>query len=845
MKLFIFLIIFLSVHTAKAFQHSDIHYLFPLPNTDYHSKYSQIIIRFHSIWPYQVENLDGFIKIQGAESGVVSGETIISTDNKTIVFKPSMPFIPGEKVEVRLTPIIAGAERPLLEFTYHFFISPHSEIFHPVTDENYLVEKSELNLQRNLSKKSVYPLVKNGVSIPTDFPLVDISINNNPDTGNIFLCTYIGPRYTMILDNDGNPLWYLKSLDHRRDFKVQKDGRLTMLVNSGFGGGSHIALDSTYAIVDTFYTPEGYVIDEHELQVLPNGHYFLIVYDSRYIDMSDSVEGGHSRARVIGNSIAEMDADDNCIFFWRCWDYFDVTDAIHQDLTGGYIEFTHMNAIEIDLDGHILISSRSLDEITKIHRQTGEIIWRLGGVNNQFDWINDQFQISSQHDIRVLPNGNYTLFDNGNRHIPRFSRALELSLDTLDMTATKVWEFIDDPPSYSKYLGNVQRLPSGNTLINWAVRDSPKLTEVRPDGSKAYEMDFVEGYDCYRTFRFPWSGKASVPYLLIEPWDDKITLLFNKFGDKDVISYNIYGGLDKKPEQLIAKTTNPFLHLWNLQNNITHFFRVTAVNSEGVESGFSNEESVFVSTTGVGENVVENGDFSEGFTYWQWNVDTNIADAKWEIDSTGILQFQINDGGIDFEDVQMYYPNIRLLEEREYIFEFDAYAIDDRIIEAEIQKMTEPYTKFSRIGYTLLTKDNTHFEFRFIMDLPNELSAAIVFNAGNSNHDIFIDNVSLREVVTDIAEADDRLPNSFALQQNYPNPFNPITTINYQLPMSGDVELSIYNILGQKIATLVNERLQAGYYQVEWDAFGFASGVYYYRIESGDFIDTKKMILIH
>jgi hypothetical protein len=87
-------------------------------------------------------------------------------------------------------------------------------------------------------------------------------------------------------------------------------------------------------------------------------------------------------------------------------------------------------------------------------------------------------------------------------------------------------------------------------------------------------------------------------------------------------------------------------------------------------------------------------------------------------------------------------------------------------------------------------------------------------------------------------------PAEFRLEQNYPNPFNPNTIINYELPITNDVELSIYNLLGQKVAKLINGQKDAGYHQVEWDATGFASGIYYYRIQSGDFVDVKKMIVI-
>ncbi len=89
-----------------------------------------------------------------------------------------------------------------------------------------------------------------------------------------------------------------------------------------------------------------------------------------------------------------------------------------------------------------------------------------------------------------------------------------------------------------------------------------------------------------------------------------------------------------------------------------------------------------------------------------------------------------------------------------------------------------------------------------------------------------------------------QIPSAFVLHQNYPNPFNPKTMINYQLPMTSEVQLSIFNLLGQKVATLVDKNQNAGTYQVEWDANTFASGVYYYRLDTGDFTNVKKMILI-
>ena len=97
---------------------------------------------------------------------------------------------------------------------------------------------------------------------------------------------------------------------------------------------------------------------------------------------------------------------------------------------------------------------------------------------------------------------------------------------------------------------------------------------------------------------------------------------------------------------------------------------------------------------------------------------------------------------------------------------------------------------------------------------------------------------SLREI------ASGELPRSFELNQNYPNPFNPSTTIRFSLPQLGFVSLKVFNTLGEEIATLVSEELQAGQYKTEWNATGIANGVYFYRMQSDGFIQTKKLILL-
>jgi Secretion system C-terminal sorting domain/Putative binding domain, N-terminal len=97
---------------------------------------------------------------------------------------------------------------------------------------------------------------------------------------------------------------------------------------------------------------------------------------------------------------------------------------------------------------------------------------------------------------------------------------------------------------------------------------------------------------------------------------------------------------------------------------------------------------------------------------------------------------------------------------------------------------------------------------------------------------------------TDIVQFDKDIPSEHNLDQNYPNPFNPTTAINYQLPTDSDVELSIFDMNGKKVATLVNEAKLAGYYTANWYAFNVSSGIYFYRLQAGDFIDTKKMVFM-
>jgi hypothetical protein len=100
-----------------------------------------------------------------------------------------------------------------------------------------------------------------------------------------------------------------------------------------------------------------------------------------------------------------------------------------------------------------------------------------------------------------------------------------------------------------------------------------------------------------------------------------------------------------------------------------------------------------------------------------------------------------------------------------------------------------------------------------------------------------------KPAVGDVADLSG-LPREFALSQNYPNPFNPSTTIKYELPQSSVVKLSVFDMLGREVSVLVDERRDAGVHEVKFDASGLASGVYLYRLQAGDFVQARKLVVV-
>lgn len=142
-----------------------------------------------------------------------------------------------------------------------------------------------------------------------------------------------------------------------------------------------------------------------------------------------------------------------------------------------------------------------------------------------------------------------------------------------------------------------------------------------------------------------------------------------------------------------------------------------------------------------------------------------------------------------------------------------------------------PVTGFA--GRTCYFTDiNTGYMVRHGMVLPN-LTPGRIFKTTDGGGNF----VGIPQTV-------DEVPDKYSLYQNIPNPFNPGTMIKFDLPKSIDVKLTVFDVLGREVAMLVNEKLNSGTYEVEWDASYYPSVVYFYRINAGEFTETKKMILV-
>ena len=717
-KKYYFLLIFfiaskLIYSQSSNYNTNKFQYLSPVPGSSLHLPQTNIIIR-------QGEELVGvdlndttLITVIGNSSGKHSGQLFITNDSKTLIFQPNQPFTNGENVTVKLKyGINKNSDGNVDSLGFNFYIttgcdSPTNSITSYLNNfnNNYLIHKN------NFSKTNL----NSSINLPEDFPTVSINNKTTPEDGYYFVgINQATTNYISILSNNGIPIFYKKFADKIYDFKLQSNGLLTYFDGSF---GKYYGIDSLYQLVDSFYTGNGYFTDFHDLQVLSNGHSFVISYDSQPVNMDTVVAGGNTSACVVGCVIQELDTNKRVIWQWRSWDHFKITDAdpdidLFQIQT--VIQYCHINSFDIPNDSTIIFSVKHFNEITSVNRQTGNINWRLGGENNQYIINGDPVEFKLQHDARYFGN-KLTLFDNG-KVARTSSRGVIYNIDEQTKTVSLLKEFYHIPNVWTKVMGNFQLTKNGNYVAGWGHTGSTKnyITEYDSKGNLTNDVIFTNDnfIFSYRAFKFPWKQKLIT--------SEKDSIIFKR----------ILNGSDTTQSLKIFNNSSAPLNLTSTQNNKSDF---TITNT-----------------------------------------------------------FPINISAKSFVNLSV---------------------------------------KFSPSNQTKIT------DTLFVVTKTNEQMVALPLTLiGNS------------DLITSVEN--NIIPKDFILYQNYPNPFNPSTKISYSLPQRSRVVLSIFNVLGEKIATLFDGIKNIGTYQVNWNAKNYSSGLYFYTIEmkslvgNSYFKKTNKMIFL-
>ncbi len=303
--------------------------------------------------------------------------------------------------------------------------------------------------------------------------------------------------FVVAFDSSGDIRWYrqfaLRLGEDAQDAQQLATGDFTVFLGGSTGWqptyGRFVQFHPGGEVVRAYAASAPYYTDLHELDVAPGdgGTVSLFGYDLRAGDLSSI--GGATNALVSGHTLLRQTQDGSVVFFWSAWDHFQFEDWIEPPFpipANPNIDFDHPNAFVFDQDSNYVISWRNFGEVTKIDGVSGQIIWRLGGRHNQFTFVDDPFGgFSGQHCVRLLDDGDLLLFDNGLRHNPPESRAVQYRLDTRAMTATMVWQYRHNPPLFTPFVGSVQRYADGRTLIGFGWAST--VVEVGPAGDWKWE----------------------------------------------------------------------------------------------------------------------------------------------------------------------------------------------------------------------------------------------------------------------------------------------------------------------------------------------------------------------
>jgi hypothetical protein len=472
---------------------------YPVPGSRVVSPRTQIA--FRGINPLELSG----VTVTGSRSGAHAGRIAGDSDGRGGSFLPSTPFQPGETVTVATSFGVLGASNGTFGFT---IATPSNPIPYRAAQT---VGRVSGDVWRFRSRTDL---------APPAVKLLKTSRRAEPE--DLFLAPQFGPveNGPEILDSSGRLIWFDRVAhgDAASDFRVQQyKGRPVLTwwdgyTSAGIGVGQDVIYDSSYTPVAAVRAANGLSADLHEFQLTPSGTALITAYYPVYWDAT-SVHGGLKREIVLDSVVQEIDIPTGLVLFqWDSLDHVPVSDTYetlpHQSATNhNPFDYFHVNSVELDNDGNLVISGRNTWAAYKVSHQTGAVIWALGGRHSSLR-MGSGSSFAFQHDVRIqAQNDRYvTIFDDG-AGPPRIhsqSRGLKLLLDFKHKTATAVSQHEHSPPLSSAFEGNFQQLPDADDLIGWGQQ--PYFTEYDSRGNLLIDGRFVGNTSSYRIYKFSWGG---------------------------------------------------------------------------------------------------------------------------------------------------------------------------------------------------------------------------------------------------------------------------------------------------------------------------------------------------
>jgi hypothetical protein len=514
--------------TPAAAQPAPLVQVFPVPGSRVAPPRTQITFRGLNALSLPAITVTG--SVSGRHAGTVAGDS----DGRGGSFLPSQPFVAGETVTVSTPLNIAGARNG----TYSFTVATpaHAIPYRPAQR----VSRTTGDVWRFRSRVDLAPaamkLQKN---------------SSQAEQQDIFVAPQFGPVQNgpEILDASGNLVWFDRVTpgDAAADFRVQRyKGRPVLTwwqgyTDAGLGVGEDVIYDSTYTPVATVNAGNGLSADLHEFQLTPSGTalvtaYYPVVWDSRSVH-------GNKQEVVLDGVVQEIDIPTGLVLFqWDSLDHVPVSDTYEslprQDAkVRNPFDYFHVNSVQVDTDGNLIVSGRNTWAAYKVNRRTGVVMWILGGRRSSFK-MGPGTGFAFQHDVRVRAfNDEYvTVFDDGAGppQIHTQSRGLKLKLNLKRMTATTAFQHDHSPPLLSAFEGNYQQLPDANDLLGWGQQ--PYFSEYGTHGQLLVDGRFVGNTSSYRVYKFSWQGQPKVPPAVAASTSKNTTTVYASWNGATTVS---------------------------------------------------------------------------------------------------------------------------------------------------------------------------------------------------------------------------------------------------------------------------------------------------------------------